>query len=326
MEGSISFHSVLIQLMHILAKHRYPYIISTKGTLLANQEYLDILRDSNVYVRFSVTVVAPELRKGIDRGCPNLCDLFAAAKTICQVGVPVSFRLQPIFPGHEDVAYALLEEAGKMGVKHISMEYLKVPIDANIKFSETVRAALGSEPIRRYIEMGSKRNGREYILPFSYRAPYLLRFREYVKKLGMTFGFADNDLLIFSDGDSCCSASDLYLTNMNTFKANIVGMAKGKRVGDKLSLSDFHDKWYPKHRISPYLNSRSRISSGQIKGRPDWPEYVKEMWNSSHGIYNPAYFVGIRAVEQEDESGNIQYERVGSEFDLFSVGAGNVAP
>ena len=161
-------NGVSIQLMHILAKHRYPYIISTKGTLLANQEYLDILRDSNVYVRFSVTVVAPELRKGIDRGCPNLCDLFAAAKTICQVGVPVSFRLQPIFPGHEDVAYALLEEAGKMGVKHISMEYLKVPIDANIKFSETVRAALGSEPIRRYIEMGSKRNGREYILPFRF--------------------------------------------------------------------------------------------------------------------------------------------------------------
>lgn len=130
----------------------------------------------------------------------------------------------------------------------------------------------------------------------------------------MTFGFADNDLLLHSDGASCCSASDLYLKNVPTFKANIVAIGKRMRIGDTISLADINRQWHPSHPVSPYLNSTARIKRSN-KSASDWPEYIKQMWNGSHGIYKPGFFVGMKMLEERDREGNLQFTRVQTEFD-----------
>lgn len=305
---------ISLDIIKILAKYKYPYVISTKGVILAEDEYLCILKQSNVYVRFSVTVISSQLRQDIDRNCPELVQLYAAAKTLSNSGIATSFRFQPIFPDHENCSYSIVEAAKQIGVKHISAEYLKVPIDANKMFSPSVKRALGGNPIQKYVKMGAKLIGREYILPVSYRARHLLRLRNHVKKAGMTFGFADNDLLLHSDGKSCCSASDLYLKNIGTFASNIVSIAKNKRVGETISLDDFKNKWFPNHSISPYLNSTSRI---RLRNRenPDWPEYFKKIWKGTHSVYHPAFFVGIKKSNSKDRNGNFLYKRILTSFD-----------
>src|SRR5581483_852296 len=45
-------HGTSLEVMRVLARHKYPYVISTKGTVLGDQDYVNVLLDSNVYVRF----------------------------------------------------------------------------------------------------------------------------------------------------------------------------------------------------------------------------------------------------------------------------------
>jgi hypothetical protein len=265
-------------------------------------------------VRFSTTVVDEQYRAEVDRGCPNIDKIASAAKILVKLGIPVSFRLQPIVPGQEHTAYDILNLASEIGVKHISAEYLKVPIDANIKFGKGIKSLLDGSPISKYKSLGANKLGREYILPLSYRKTHLIKMALHTRELNMTFGFADNDLLIHSDGNSCCNASNLYLNNANYFDANIVSIGKKKSYFEKLTFSDYLYTWIPKKSISTYLNSKARININN-NDHPEWLLYLKQMWIGNHGVYSPDYFDGIEKTPNQDENGLPIYLRTISDFE-----------
>ena len=56
---------VTLDYLGILKDFNYPVIISTKSDLIMNQEYLDVIADSNVYVRFSTTIINEKFRSKI---------------------------------------------------------------------------------------------------------------------------------------------------------------------------------------------------------------------------------------------------------------------
>ncbi len=301
------------RLMTILRERAYPYIVSTKGAAIGDAPFLGLLAESRVYVRFSVTVVRSALRALVDRGCPPLARVAEAARKVAELGVPVSWRLQPILPGHEAVAHDLVSLAASVGVRHISAEYLKVSLSANKRFSGAISVALGGEPIATYRRLGARRSGRGYVLPLSVRLPVLRELRDHVHALGMTFGFADNDLLLHSDGKSCCSAADLYLPEAEPFRANVVNAARSLRVGDEFHLSEVLEHWSPRHRVSPYLNSQARIESD--RELPDWPEHLARTWRGEGSAYSPAFFLGLERTPQIDRAGNPVFVRVRSALD-----------
>ena len=130
---------------------------------------------------------------------------------------------------------------------------------------------------------------------------------------GITFGFADNDLLIHSDGRSCCSGSDLYL-NCQVFDSNIVGLAKGKTHGDLIRFAELSERWRPHNLISPYLNSKSRID-GRAADQPEWEKYSQAYWNGAKGLYRPDFFDGVEDTSAFDDEGNKVYVRAKSKFE-----------
>jgi len=302
------------EVLKVFAEFNYPYIISTKSDLLSRDGYLNIIRSSNVYVRFSTTVIEDSYRSQIDRGCPNLTKLYRTCEKLSSIGIPVAFRLQPILPGCESYANTLIRNSYNSGAKHIIAEYLKVPLDANKNFSKALIDYFGIKPIELYKNMNSKQKGREYILPLEYRAPRLIELWKYTKELQMTFGFADNDLLLHSDGESCCGAANLFLKNANFFDANIIGLVKKVNSGESIRYGDILKKWFPRHHISPYLNSKARVPIRE-KGKADWPLYLKEMWAGNRGIYAPDFFDGIEPKKEFDEYGLPIYQRVTSKFE-----------
>ena len=129
-----SKEKITLEYLKILKEFNYPVIISTKSDDITHDEYMDVISGSNIYVRFSTTIVNPEQRDKIDRGCIPIEDLAKSAKTLGSEGIPVCFRFQPIIPGHEKFFNYILDLAASSNVKHISAEYLKCPIDANKKF------------------------------------------------------------------------------------------------------------------------------------------------------------------------------------------------
>tara|TARA_R110001632_G_scaffold35828_4_gene90406 strand:- start:77429 stop:78700 length:1272 start_codon:yes stop_codon:yes gene_type:complete len=304
---------ITLEYLKILKRFDYPVIISTKSNRIIESEYLDVITGSNIYVRFSTTIVAPNLRNKIDRGCLPIEALAEAAKTLHYEGIPVCFRFQPIIPGHENHYQDILELAHHSNVKHISAEFLKCPIDANKKFGKNLIETLSGNPIQHYKELGAKRQGREYILPIEYRAKSLEKMYIEAREKNITFGFADNDLLLHSDGNACCSASNLYLKNANYFTANIVHVAKNKAVGEKIYFNDFLSGWVPKHAISTYLNSKSRIITSE-KDKPEWLSYLKEMWSGNLGVFTPSFFDGIEKTNEYDEHGLSVFIRTKSIF------------
>jgi hypothetical protein len=306
---------VTYKFLQILSEYNYPVMISTKSDLISTPKYLDIVKKSNIYVRFSTTVISEEQRSKIDKGCPDYNKILIAADKLSNIDIPVSFRFQPIIPFHEIHASSMLNKAMQVGVKHISAEYLKVPIDANKKFGTSLVKLMNGDPIKTYRELGAKKLGREYILPLSYRSGHLITIGREAKQMGMTFGFGDNDLLIHSCGTSCCNASDLYLNESSTFDANIVSLAKTKSVGDKIFVSDYLNTWLPKKKISTYLNSKSRI---EVNGKdsPDWIHYLEKMWKGEHGVFAPSFFNGIEKTDEMDELGMPVYKRVCTKFEL----------
>ncbi|AZG98303.1 TPA: hypothetical protein ACPUE9_000435 [Proteus mirabilis] len=291
---------ITLEYLKILKEFDYPVIISTKSDLITRDEYLNIISGSNIYIRFSTTVIDPKYRNKVDKGCLPLINLAKSAKILDREGIPVCFRFQPIIPGHEKFYNEIIELAVSSNVKHISAEYLKCPLDANKNFGKQLTNLLGGNPINFYKQLGSLRQGREYILPANYRVFYLAELALQVRNRGMTFGFADNDLLLHSDGNACCAASNLYLNNANYFSANIVSLAKSKIIGEKLYFSDYLSRWIPEKAISTYLNSKARLSILNTT-KPEWLSYLQKMWVGNMGVYRPDYFDGIMKTNEVDE-------------------------
>ena len=150
---------VTLEYLKILKKFDYPVIVSTKSDKIADKEYLDVISGANIYVRFSTTIVAPYMKQKIDRGCISIDRLAESAKILDEEGIPVCFRFQPIIPGHEEYFEGVMDLARNSNVKHISAEYLKCPIDANVKFGKYLIDTLSGNPIQHYKKLGATKQG-----------------------------------------------------------------------------------------------------------------------------------------------------------------------
>lgn len=303
-----------LKMMEILKEYNYPYIISTKSNLVCSSSYTELLEGADCYVRFSTTVIDDENRNQIDRNCSPITALLKASEILNTKKIPTSFRLQPIIPGYEKNASQMISDISNSGAKHISAEYLKVPIDANLKFGKHLINIMDGGPVKNYMNLGSKKMGREISLPLKYRATYLSEMYLTAKEKGLTFGFADNDLLIHSDGSSCCGAADLYLKGATFFTANVAGVIKKKEHGEKIFFTDLLKSWLPEERISSYLNSKARIITLSNDGG-EWLQYLREIWSGNLGIYTPDFFDGVISANTKDEFGMPIFIREKSSFE-----------
>ena len=306
-------HGITFKMLMALKDFKYPFLISTKSAMPALDKYLKVLIECDTIVRFSITAVDGALRHKIDKGCDSSEELFKAMHILSLNGVNTSLRIQPVIPGHEHSAFKLIDEAAKVGVSHISVEYLKVPIDANKKFGSDLRKIMLPNPISLYRNLNAEKQGREYILPLNYRSKYLVEMKRTANEQGMSMGFADNDLLLHSDGSSCCNGANLYLKDANYHEANVASLAKSKSVGDNIHFSDFLTRWLPEYSVSSHLNSKARIPAKDLN-HEGWLGYLQKMWQGEYSLYKPDYFDGVEFSGQFDNMGLPIYVRVQSEF------------
>ncbi len=280
-----------LDIMHILKDANYPYLLSTKGSLLFEQLYIDALSDANTLVRVSFAGCSDELRNRVDRGTLNYDTFLMYVDRLRDKNIKVGLRLQPLVPGQEQHAVDMLLRLPAGSVDHISVEYLKVPVSADRKFGTALLQYFGGSVISWYRANNASLVGNEYVLPADYRKPHLKLLREVCHSRGITFGYADNDLLMMSDGVGCCSGSDIYLRDSNIFQANTLGILRNNIAKSRNILTFNTDEiWHPKGNIAQYLNSKTRIHGvdGQLK---DWPSYMTASWEGTWGQYSPSYFL-----------------------------------
>ncbi|KQU89466.1 hypothetical protein ASD00_26795 [Ensifer sp. Root31] len=282
------------QMLEILERFEYPTVISTKSDTCAEKKYLDLLKQPNFVVQISLSSHRDELVERIDVGAPNATRRLETIRALADSGAIASCRIQPVLPTKEGDVFELIDRLAEVGAKHVSIEHLKLAVEP--KHHARLSSALGLDVRSYFDEAGSKRIGREWILPIRSRVERQLEYRRRTHQNKMFFGAADSDLLHLSDGSSCCSGVDLLgLVSRFTFTfTQAVRSAKNLRV----EFSSIAGEWRPQKSIARYVNSKSRLGpSAGIDA------YIREAWNGlTHGA-SPAMYYGVHPTDEYDSAG-----------------------
>jgi len=300
-------HRATLRLLEVLKDFDYPTIISTKGTLFASDEYARLMRDGNFYVRVSITGAAHRVAGHLEAGVPDISSRLNALGRLASMGIPTSVRLQPIIPGHESSAAELLYGLAATGVRHVSGEYLKLPVEHSRSQSLSLERSLPG--IRQSFErLGAVRVGREYVLPAQSKIIGHELLETTATELGLVYGYADNEFLLRNRFSACCNASDLFLRNASVFRSNILGILKSTKDAEAVKLSWLPETGLPAFPLDTYLNSRSRpkVAPG-TSSKERWIALLRGKWNSSGWRGGPASFWMVEDTNEVDQNGDKVY-------------------
>ena len=291
------------QTLCILNEFDYPTIISTKGTMSSKPKYARVLSNGNFYVRVSASLAEPSISAELERGVPAFCERMSVCADLASQDIPVSLRLQPVVPGYENQVSQIVEAARRSGVRHVTAEYLKLPLERNSRHSAFLERVLPGI-YERYRGWGAKRIGRELVLPSVRKKSGLFEIRRVVSEAGMSYGFADNEFLYLNPFKSCCNGADLFLRDASFFEANILGMIKRQSVGKSIRFGLSKEDWVPSDSVFSHLNSHSRGSRQYLAPRERYVEFLRSKWNGSSIRGGPSDYWGIVDSGEVDEEGN----------------------
>lgn len=296
---------VSIELLRVLRDHNYPTLISTKGSILLEEEYVSILQDMNVVVRFSAAGVRESARPVIERHCDGFEGTLRKIDVLTGRGVICALRLQPIFPGCEKEALDMAESAAAVGARQISFEYLKLPNESIRAEMTAASAVLGYDIVAHMRGLGVSKLGPDWSLIADVKRPFVREARGLCRRIGVNFGAGDTEFIPWSDGNGCCGSSDLVQTEGNQFVANFVGAIKAslKTPHKRVEFSQLFDTWSPTESIGNYMDYRKRISVAEAGGLSDWLALVAKRWNGGKSPYSPAFFDGVVSTGDQDEAG-----------------------
>lgn len=296
-----------LALMKILAKHRHPTVISTKSDMLAEDDYLRVLKQGRFIVQVSLSSTDAALIDRVDRGAPGPARLLNMLRILKDEGIPTSCRIQPLLPTLEGHARDVIAACADAGVGHIAVEHLKLGIEKGWPGSKELAGVLKVDLFDYFERRGAQRIGREWVLGVESRVETVLNLRAAVRRQGMTFGAADTDLLLLSDGGCCCSGADLVPGFENYFRFNFLEAARQGLSSGRVTLGGLANQWVPMSTIAEHVNSHSRLPVANGVGAPI-RDYIAKAWNGAPNGPQPTGLRGVLDRGEVDQEGFKVYE------------------
>jgi DNA repair photolyase len=293
--------------LQALARRNYPVVISTKGTLVSDPEYIALLKDiGNVVVQFSFSTLDQEQARRIEPNTAPTADILRSMEDLASCGVKVTCRWQPFIQGISGNPETFVSRIAQTGAAHIALEHLKVPTEIRRRTFGSAGDAVLERMKIAYKAAGALRDGREYILPSSQKIDTCLEVRDCAHRSGMSFGAADNELLAFSDGEACCSGVDQFSAFRNVFRFNIACAVKRGHNGD-ITFDSLANEWRPEGSVDRYLNSQSRIG-GRLGVVGSIEDHVRYRWHTQGVSGGPMSFYGVCATGRTSDLGLTVYK------------------
>lgn len=186
-------------ILKLLAETKYPVVISTKGKLCIDKEYLELLKQCNVVMQISCV---SKHYDNIEKGAPTYIERLKMIETLSKNVKRVIVRCQPYLPQvkHDILKNSLndFKNSGAYGVIFEGMKY-NSGRPKNSKYElERVGGDLcyNKQMLQEHFEM----------------------FKTKAHKLGMKFFVGENRLRQMGDSLCCCGCADLF--QVNTFNCN----------------------------------------------------------------------------------------------------------
>lgn len=187
----------------MLAETKYPFVVSTKGRLIAAPEYVELLKKCNCVVQISA---ASSMYDVIEPGAPKFEDRLKMIRTVAPAVKRVIVRIQPyLVEAHSDIVKNLerFKDAGVYGVTVEGMKFVTK-------------------------QKGLVKVASDYCYP---EKLLRLRFHEIKTRcheLGLAFFCAENRLRDMGDAMCCCGIDGLDGFKGNDY--NLEHIYNGKSV------------------------------------------------------------------------------------------------
>lgn len=169
------------EFLKIFEKTKYPFIFSTKGRIVASEDYLNLLQNCNVVGQLSM--ISPKYDK-IEPNAPPYSERLKMLEKITPRCKRTIVRLQPYTPDVlEDILNSLSKYAD-MGVYGVTVEGLKV----------------------WYAHKGLVRVAGDYTYPKAILESHYRKIRSEAHKVGLKFFAGENRLRNMGDSLCCCGS------------------------------------------------------------------------------------------------------------------------
>jgi DNA repair photolyase len=185
------------EVLEVLAEHRHPVGIVTKGTLIERD--LDILSEMAgqglVHVGVSVTTLDPALSRRMEPRVPAPARRIATIRALAEAGVPVRVMASPMVPGLTDSELErILSEAAEAGAQAASWIMLRLPREVAGLFEDWLTEHYPDRAGRVLGHLRDMHGGALYEAEWGKRmrgtGPYAemldMRFRVALKRLGLS--------------------------------------------------------------------------------------------------------------------------------------------
>lgn len=281
-------HHVTYRAIEVFRDFDYPILLSTKGKLLGDTEYLELIAShKKCAIQVSFSTLDDNLGARIEPGAPLPSQRIEMIREATKRGIWVAVRFQPfLFPiqNVEDYNLGVLE---KVGVRHIIVEHLRIPTNFDKKALTRLYDVLGIDILDYYKRRGMQISRVNYELSSDVKIPNIIKFRNRAHKLGLTFGCGDNDLHHLSDDDCCCGIQNLAGFE-NIYKGSFLTAIMSYDANGNIDLDTVKKAWQPNASIREHINSdcRNLNCSKPI-------EYLEYKWNTPGSSDSLTKFYGV---------------------------------
>ncbi len=177
-------YKLSLQALKVFAETKYPFVVSTKGSLIAKEPYLSLLSKCNVVLQ--VSLVSPLFDK-IEQGAPTYEERIKIISKVAPKVKRLIIRIQPfVIEAKRDIIKAIkrYKEIGVYGVTIEGMKYKRK-------------------------RQGLIKLGGDFVYPIRTLKQAFSEIKAECKKHGLKFYCAENRLRNMGDSLSCCGIDGL---------------------------------------------------------------------------------------------------------------------
>lgn len=190
-----------LECLELFAETKYPFIVSTKGTLNAEEPYISLVSECECVVQISA---ACKQYDALESGAPSFAERMKAVEKLSSKVKRLIIRIQPYFPIYFKEIKENLKAFAGIGVYGIIVE----------GFSSRQKK-------KRIGEM--EWNGSRYQYPIEILAEHFKELRKEAHKCGLKFFCGETRLQFLGDDLTCCGT--FGLNNFIPNKYNLPHMA-----------------------------------------------------------------------------------------------------
>jgi len=258
--------------LKILNEYIYPFVITTKSDLVAQEPYLNLIVNASggAVVQFTIVSLDQGVLRFLEPKAPPVERRLDAAARLAEEDVYVQARFSPIIPGvNSDVETVkeLFREFRSVGVKDVIGEFLRYRSQIRDWIFEASNGEIDLDKL--FVEWGCsvKKDGRPranfngYVrVPFSIRMKMYRKYKEIAKSLGLNFYVCCDGSITINEGKNCCGTTNPELVSRYPYF----------RLCNSAAIST----------LLPLLKEKKKVTLKDVKKKTfcvDWKSYEK-LW------------------------------------------------